>query len=488
LFGLRGLVLGGLALACTEPAPAVSRLALTPCTLGESGLAANCGSWQVPEDRAQTDGKKITLRVAVVEALAARPAADPLVILVGGPGQAATDAGAAVAEALHRVRRQRDIVLIDQRGTGASQPLNCPAEDDTGLTGQFDGALDVARVRDCLTKLDAAPAQYATPMAMADLDEVRRALGYQQINLWGASYGTRAALHYMQKYPEQVRRVVLDGAVPTDLKLPLFVGRDGQRALEHAYVDCAAQPACAAAFPGARARFAALLQKLEREPQAVTVADPRTGQATTLTISRAGFAAALRSLLYSVELTRLLPLLIERAEHADWGPLVAAATVLSESAGEKPLPLGMFLSVVCAEDVSQITDAEVKQYDPQAFFGVQWLNQLREVCGFWPRAALPPDYFAAVSSEQPTLVLSGGVDPVVPPEWGELVAQRLPNARHVVVNGAAHGVSTLGCMPEVIADFIAGTDVAELDVACAERLQRPAFFTQRVGALPGGTL
>jgi pimeloyl-ACP methyl ester carboxylesterase len=313
---------------------------------------------------------------------------------------------------------------------------------------------------------------------------VRAALGYERINLWGGSYGTRAALAYARQFPDRVRRVVLDGAAPTELKLPLYVGRDAQRALERIYSECAADPACSKAFPQGAGALRALLSRLQAGPLPVTVTHPHTGERVTLDMHREGFVSALRSLLYVPELTALLPLLIERAAAGDWGPFITASLTLAEGMGEDRIPLGMFLAVVCAEDVPQINAQEATALNQNTFFGSGWLDATIETCKFWPHANLGPEYFEPNLGPEPTLVLSGEIDPVLPPEWGELVAKRLPNARHLVVKGLAHGVSSVGCVPDLIAEFIEGTELSALDASCIERIARPAFFARVGGTEP----
>jgi pimeloyl-ACP methyl ester carboxylesterase len=472
------------AVGCTSPSTQRSQLELRPCSLADGALEAMCTKFTVPEDRSLPGGRTIELEVAVVEALAARPKLDPLFILVGGPGQAATKSGAHIAQVLSRVRRQRDIVLVDQRGTGSSHPLLCPEEEQDDLGRRFERAFDTEELRRCLPLLDADTAQYATPMAMRDLDEVRAGLGYEQLNLWGGSYGTRAALSYATQYPGRVRRIVLDGAAPTDLKLPLFVGRDAQRAIDSLYAACAADPACARAFPRGAGTLQALLLDLSTKPRRVTVTHPRTGAQVSFDMHAEGFVGALRSLLYLPELTAMIPLLLARAADGDWGPFVAASVTLAEGMGEDRIPLGMFLAVVCAEDASQINAEQVDEFTRGNFFGRSWLDAVLETCKFWPHARLGPEYFAPNVDAAPTLVLSGEVDPVVPPQWGELVASRRPNARHLTIKGLAHGVSGVGCVPDLIAEFIEGTELRDLDASCIDRIGRRPFFTHLGGTEP----
>lgn len=467
--------------ACTSDTARSDGPQLTPCRLDGLGMEARCGRHGVFEDRASGQGRRLELKLAVIPALANRPEPDPLFVLVGGPGQAATEAGAQIAQVLHDVQRRRDIVLIDQRGTGSSNPLDC-AEDSEGIEHRFAPRLDLQKTRECRAKLDANPALYTTDLAMADLDEVRAALGYERINLWGGSYGTRAALVYLRQHPERVRSLVLDGLAPFAIELPLFVARDGQRALDLLLEDCAKDPDCARAFPDPRGQLEALLARLARAPEQVELDHPRTGRPTSIRIEREGLTFALLNLLYVPSLASLLPLMVERAlQQRDYRGIVAAIEAFSSAVD---ISTGMFLSIVCAEDLPRASQAEVERETAGTFLGAGWLSRLREQCAVWDVPELPEAHFEPISGTVPSLLLSGNLDPVTPPHWGELIAERLTPSRHIVVPGGGHGVSALGCVPGLIRQFLDTLHPAALDAECVQRLQRPGFFTTPEGPSP----
>jgi pimeloyl-ACP methyl ester carboxylesterase len=478
--GLRWAALG-LGLACTESAPRAERPELLPCRLEGLGVEARCGHLTVFENRSTQEGRRLELRLAVVPALASQPFADPLFILVGGPGQAATKAGPAIAEVLREVLRSRDVVLVDQRGTGGSNPLDCKDEEAVSLAKRFAPRTDLTGTRACKSALHADTTLYTTNLAMDDLDDVREALGYERTNLWGGSYGTRAALVYLRQHPTHVRSLVLDGSAPFELKLPLFVARDGQRALDSLFADCLVDADCAARFPDARGEFERLLQRLEHEPETTRLLHPRTGLPETLVVEREGLAAALLNLLYVPALAGLIPLGVERASRGEYGTLVAPVEAFSNGVD---LSEGMFLSVVCAEDLSRVTQLEATEQTQGTFLGAGWLSRLREQCAEWGAATLPEAYFAPVSGNVPSLLLSGDLDPVTPPRWGELVRSTLSPSRHVVVPGAGHGVTSLGCVPKLIDEFLDTLDPVALDASCLKRLERPPFFTSLEGPSP----
>ena len=475
------LVLAGAASSCSPSTQRSAELALTPCRLDGLGVEARCGHYGVWENRRTREGRRLDLKLAVVPALAASPQRDPLFVLVGGPGQAATEAGPQIAEALRDVQRRRDIVLVDQRGTGSSHPLDCKDDSAEAFDKRFAPELDLASTRACAEKLDADPTLYTTDIAMDDLDELRSALGYERINLWGGSYGTRAALVYLRQHPAQVRSLVLDGVAPFAIQLPLFVARDSQRALDRLYQDCEKDIECTRAFPGARAQLQQLLAQLEQSPAALQVTHPRSGVPQTIRIEREGLAAALTNLLYVPALASLIPLGVERASRGDWTSLAGATEAFSSTVD---ISVGMFLPVACAEDMSRITDAEAAEQTRGTFLGPGWLSRLRQQCDAWHAAQLPSSFFEPVRGTAPSLLLSGELDPVTPPSWGEQVAEAISPSRHVVVPGGGHGVSTLGCVPKLIAEFLDSLDLKALKLECVERLQRPPFFISLEGPSP----
>jgi pimeloyl-ACP methyl ester carboxylesterase len=318
---------------------------------------------------------------------------------------------------------------------------------------------------------------------MDDLDEVRQALGYGPINLYGGSYGTRAALVYMRRHPEAVRAAVLDGAAPPSIKLPLYMARDAQEALRRAFEDCDADAECRAAFPDLGESFATLLDTLARASARVDTRHPRTGERVDVEITRDLFVSGLRGALYDPHLASLIPLILRRAIEGDFDPFVTLGLALSEGINET-ISLGMFLSVVCSEDIPQITAADREAALPGTFLGGVMLDAIAEACEVWPRGVLPAGYHEPVSSERPVLILSGALDPATPPRWGEAIARHLPQARHVLAPGVGHNVLPHGCVPDVVARFVETGTAEELDASCIARLRRPPFFLGPAGPAP----
>jgi pimeloyl-ACP methyl ester carboxylesterase len=477
--------------ACTrsggagEEARAARRIALSPCRLRGVAFPSQCGVLRVPEDRANPSGRTLDLRVALIPALARSPAPEALFLLAGGPGQPATETRGTIVTALERVRRTRDLVLVDQRGTGASGALECElAAEDAPLQEivAAEGFQD-DRMLACLRGYKADVRRYTTSIAMQDLDEVREALGYETIDLWGGSYGTRAALVYLREHGAHVRAAILDGVAPLSLRMPLYFARDSQRSLDLLFDACARDPGCSGAFPDLRRRFATLLQGLASHPARVQVADPLTGRPTTVTIEHDAFVAMLRAVLYAPELASLLPLTIDRAARGDFSPYVAQAVTLQRGfAGA--LALGMLFSVVCAEDAPAIAAGEMESAARGTFLGASVGQVFERICKSWPRQELPASYREPVRSDKPVLLLSGELDPVTPPSWAAEAAKTLPNSLQIVVPGVGHGATSVGCVPGLIARFLAEGSLAHLDPACAQAQSRPPFFVSFAGPSP----
>jgi pimeloyl-ACP methyl ester carboxylesterase len=475
------------AAATAPPAPATvllgpSQLPFTPCWLEGSREQVLCGSYQVYENRQSHTGRQIDLRIAVVPALKNHPAPDALFILAGGPGQAATAYGPFVDVALKKLHQDRDIVLVDQRGTGHSNPLNCQTAPDalpfTAVPLSFDESAQA-----CLRQLDGDPRFYSSFDFADDLDNVRQALGYSQIDIWGGSYGTRAALVYMKTHTDRVRATVLDGVAPYSNKIPLYEARDAQRALDRVFVACDRDEQCRAAFPDFRQKLAALLSSLDKNPAYASIRNPHTGVPTDIVVNRTNFASALRAVLYVQSFDLLIPLVIRDASAGHFESLVAVTQQISQSANHD-MSRGLLLSVLCSEDVPRISPQEVAELTAGTFLGHVTVTSFSDACSHWPRASLPPGFAAPVDAPIPTLMLSGELDPVTPPEWATLAAIHLPNSVQVVVPGATHGVSAYGCVPELIARFVSAGSTSGLDTTCAAKGIRSPFVTSPTGITP----
>jgi pimeloyl-ACP methyl ester carboxylesterase len=458
---------------------------LHPCSTDEGPTDAYCGELKVYENRDRRQGRTIALKIVVLPGMGSDASPDPLFFLAGGPGQGAAQMAEDVGDLFRRIQTRRDIVLVDQRGTGDSHPLNCATNLDSLRALNESDEEGLARLRKCLAGFDADPRMYTTPIAMDDLDDVRAHLGYAQINLYGGSYGTRAALVYLRQHGANVRSVVLDGVAPPDMRLPLFFARDAQRALDKLVADCESDATCGTQYPSIAARTRRLLTRLEQTPTRARLTHPRTGIAEDVTVDAAFVATILAGALYSPLTAALIPELIRRAEADDFQGLLALGLV-NERASEN-MSTGMQLSVVCAEDYPRISaDDAVRQAEGSVFAGHLLRSQVR-ACEFWPKGSVPASYYEPIISAVPTLVLSGDLDPVTPPSWGESVARHLQNSRHIVVPGTGHGAVATGCGARLVQEFIDRGSTDNLDTSCLEGLRRPPFFLSPAGPDPAGS-
>lgn len=466
------------------PAPAVS---LSDCQIGAEGvslrLSARCGTLTVPENPDDPAGRQIDLRLAVIPAVSRSPEPDPLFILAGGPGQAATETYVQISGAFQRIHQNRDIVLVDQRGTGGSNPLTCPAS-ETGVDYSADSEDTQRYLQECLQSLDADPAFYTTPLFAADLERVRQALGYGKINLYGVSYGTRSALTYLKMFPDSVRAVILDGVVPMQEPLGIDVARDAQNAIDLILERCSTDAACSQAFPDIQQEFDELVAALREQPVEVSIVHPRSGEPVELSFSIEQLAVAVRLASYAPETAALLPLLIHKAgAEGDYGLLAALYLIVTEQLSDT-IALGLNNTVLCSEDMPFMPLEEARRAGEGTYYGDLQIEALETACSVWPRGSIPADYKEPVQSSVPVLLLSGEVDPVTPPENAELAAQTLPNSLHLVAPGMGHNVIMRGCLPRVASDFIASGSVNGLDTDCVNEIVPSPFFVNFSGPLP----
>lgn len=477
--------------ACNAPRPAATQVPSIPlqdCQLAAPGistrLAAKCGSLKVYEDPSTETGRQISLNIAVIPAISRNDQPDPLFFLSGGPGQSATETYLQLSRAFDRIHQKRDIVLLDQRGTGKSNPLECPNLEEADIDNLPANADPAPYLKECLQKLDANPALYTTSIAMGDLDRVRAGLGYDRMNLYGVSYGTRAALTYMKQFPEHVRAVILDGVVPQDEILGLYVAQDAQRSLNLIFDRCESNPDCHQAFPDLKSDFAILLQSLSEVPVKVTLEHPVTGERTELNFTSEKFASAVRLLSYAPETAALLPLLIHTASTEKDFSLFAAQYLIVSNQLIDSISEGMNYSVQCAEDVPFYSAEKARQAAKGTYLEAVNSDMIFKICQTWPKGTIPAGFKEPVSSASPVLILSGEADPVTPPENGEEVAKTLPNSLALVVPGQGHNVIFRGCLPRVASDFIEQGSVQGLNTACVSEIRPLPFFVNFSGPKP----
>ena len=467
------------ALALGEKGSAASPGASAPlawhaCRLRGLEHDAQCASLQRPLDPAHPEGPDFALQVALLPALARQKEPDPVFFFAGGPGQSAIALAGTLETLLARLGERRDIVLIDQRGTGHSAPLQCDSPSaDEAFRRSFDRTrlvADMLACRDALRKLPWGDLRfYTTSLAAGDADAVREALGSARIDLVAASYGTRVALEYLRRYPARVRRAVLDGVAPPDMVLPESGNIDGAAALQALLRDCVVRPACRRDHPDLQATWQRLL---DAPAHPVSLLDPVTGRAASGLLTPEALYDLVRPALYQPALGAILPHAIDEAAAGRYGPLLALGT---GQAGTSPgdISEGEHFSVICSEDVSRLASEPLSG-------GPRYDAVYREVCAQWPRGDVPVGFHDIARSPAPVLLLSGAIDPVTPPRHAARVAAALgPLARHAVVAQASHGVLALACMRDALQHFVAAgedADALAVDLHCADAVPRPPAF------------
>jgi pimeloyl-ACP methyl ester carboxylesterase len=465
---------------------AQSPIQLAECRLestnSRGAISAQCGWFEVAEDRETPNSKHIRVHVAVVRALRKRPLPDAVFLVSGGPGQAASDFYLSSYQTFEMLRRDRDIVVVDQRGTGMSQRLDCNLPDDLDAA-RFDRELLQRSTRECLNKLPGDPRFYSTSVAVRDLEEIRAALGYAQINLYGISYGTRVVQHYLRHYPKQVRAAVLDGVVPVETILGPEIGPAAQRSFDAILARCANEAACHKAFPNITDEFRALLAQPTRGPMTITIADPRTAIPSTMKFTEAHLSVAVRILSYSDITASLLPFLIHEAAHNRPQALAAQALMVAQSIGDQ-VANGMHNAVVCTEDVPFFNSAMLDNPAiKDSYLGRVMTDSLQASCAVWPQGVLDADFHAPLSSNVPTLLLSGENDPVTPASFGEQALKAYSRGKHLVFAGQGHGQLNSACGARLIRAFIETLSVASLE-DCVPRVLPMPFMLNANGPAP----
>jgi pimeloyl-ACP methyl ester carboxylesterase len=461
------------------------QLTMKPCGPAFREDQELCGAYDVFENRAAKSGRRISLNVHLLPALAPQPLPDAVFALAGGPGQSAVQAYIA-HPAMQKLRARRDIVLIDQRGAGKSNGLACDGlySDAQSI---FDDVPMVEKLKDCRQKLGkiADLNLYSTDFAMDDIDEVRQALGYDRVNIYGGSYGTTAALVYLRRHGDHVRTVTLKGVAPLDYKIPLAFAKTVQSSVEFLFRACAADPECNKDFPDLRADFQAVLKQFDKGPVTAEVANVATKTSEKVKLTQTTFVTQLRALLYIPDAAGSLPLMIHLAAQKEFGMFTTTFKTLVD-AMSGAMSMGMEMSVICSEDVPFITVAEIKPETAGTWMGDRPIRDMQKVCSMWNVRKAPDSFINPVGSDLPVLILSGDYDPATPPSVAERIVPYLPNSRHVVLKNSTHG-SESACIADLVASFVDAGSARSIDTSCADQGKFPPFLTlEKLKALTDG--
>lgn len=469
------------------PAADAQTIDLSDCRINAGAaypsIKARCGTFVRPLDPADPDAGTIDLNVAVVPALSLKPESDPLVPIAGGPGQGSVEFYAATAQAFEPIRRNRDILLVDQRGTGDSARMDCDVDENI-VRGRMSEEQTREATLACIESLPHDPRFFTTSIAVTDLDALRAALGYSALNLYGVSYGSRVAQHFARRYPDTTRTVILDGVVPPQLALGPAIAPEAQRALDAVFDRCAEDAQCAERYPDVGERFLLLKDELESSSVSVTVPHPVHGDSETVEFGRDELAMTVRLLSYHPTTVALIPFLLDEATRNNLTPLVAQYLSITSSLADS-LSIGMHNAVACTEDAPYFEQENVSRANlEQTYIGPVLLEALTTICSVWPRGILDDGFKEPLATSSPVLLLSGEADPITPPEYASRAAVDLSTAYLHTGALQGHGQAARGCMPEVMAEFVATPEENPIDDECLSRTFAMPFFLGFSGPAP----
>ncbi|GAA5139104.1 alpha/beta hydrolase [Thalassotalea piscium] len=455
------------------------KLALEDCHIDGIKQKVQCGTLQVPENYQVPAGTQISVNFAVIPAIDKTQNKEPLMFLAGGPGQAAAEIAASLRQGFTQVRKTRDLILVDQRGTGKSNPLQCEEVDDVDPYASIPEDLDVEDIKQCLAQFEGDLSQFNTENAIRDFDAVRAALGYEKIAIYGGSYGTRAGLVFMRMFPDSLSAVVLDSVGPIEVPIGTF-GQSSARSFNMLIQHCMEEATCKQAYPNLAQEFATVMERLSEKPITTTITHPRLGTPTEFVISRLKFVSTLRMQLYTVEMRTMVPLVVHQAFLGNFAPLAGLTAMQDSSMG---MYVGLLFNIVCNEDVPRISD-EMWRKDADNNFG-QDASHLawKTVCPVWPQYRLNETFYQPVTTNVPTLIISGDVDPVTPPSNGEYSDKSLPNSKHLILKNSGHTPGPSTCAINIIDEFLTIKDPNVLDESCLNKIPSESFMTSLNGSI-----
>lgn len=477
------LLMAALSAATAQAGTPAMSLHTTSCQVGTAKAAATCGTFTVPEDRSASGSRTITLHFVIIKAT--HPSNRAIVFNPGGPGASSTALAANFADAdstsaFTRLRDRYDLLLVDNRGTGKSDPQNCDFAPRLHPELYFAQLWPDSLVKKCRKQLagKANLNDYSTAVAADDLDDLRAALGYPKLVLYGGSYGTRFYLAYARQYPAHVESIVLEGVAPPHFEIiPLEMAYGAQIAMTALIRACETDTVCEKHFPAFGQHFSALVRRFHRGPIAVPVQNPITKRVETVALSKEVFADRLREALYFPSKAAYVPVIIERAYDGNYAPL---AELIDETTQwfSQALASGLNLSVTCAEDVPFLTQDDVARMSQRSFEGALRIRAQQRACRIWNVHPVPVSFVDPVRSEAPILMIDGTDDPASPEFVAREALPYLPNARMLVIQGGSHDSDLPPCVDPLIVKFVLQSSAKGLDLDhCGQRYMRPPFAT-----------
>ncbi|QOL26860.1 alpha/beta hydrolase [Thalassotalea sp. LPB0316] len=456
-----------------------SALKVEDCHVDGIRSKVRCGTLTVPENYQQPNESQLDVHFVIIPALDNSKQLTPLMFLAGGPGQAAAQMAGNIRQMFSEVLKTRDIIVVDQRGTGQSNGLQCSNMEDFKLYEDLHGDMSEQDMLDCRANFTVDLAHYSTPNAIRDFDNIRAALGWNKLSLYGGSYGTRAALVYMNMFPESLEAVVLDSVGPVEVPIGLF-GQSVARSYNLLLENCQLDANCKQAFPNLDEEFQALFARVEAEPVRVDMMHPTLGTPTQFVIDRAKLISTLRLQLYSIQGRQFVPLVIHQAYLGNYLPL---AGLLAQTSGDNPgeIHAGLLFNILCNEDYPRVKQNQWSEDAKNSFGRDEAQKNWHLACTNWPKFDYEAQYFEPVTANIPTLILSGKLDPVTPPSNGDFSDKSLPNSRHIVVKNASHIVVTSECAIDLVDQFLTDKDPQAIDETCLTEIADETFITNLNG-------
>jgi len=444
------------------------------CRLPGVADSVLCGKCPVYENRESQKGRIINLNIVVIPALHRDSALTPIFYFEGGPGVAASNIASFYAETSNPYRQYHDIVLVDIRGTGGSNALNCSSlQIRQGLKDHFEEMYPKEAVKECYDSLSkrADLKQYTTTNVVRDLEEVRKWLGYGKINIYGLSYGTRVALVYMKMFPSSIESCILWSPVPTYGRMPLYHAKFAQNSLEQLFNECRHDSVCHNSFPDIENEFNLLMKKSKDTPFTFLSVNS-SGLSEQLSFSWNTFQTKLRTLMYAPLGMRQIPYIVHQAYIGNLDPFIALYPKGTDTSNF--IAEGLYLCITCAEDVPFIDAKEIEPLTKGTFMGTYRIDQQKMACAQWVRGKIPKDFLNPINSNIPTLILSGGFDPITPTSMAKEIASHLSNCTLVIIPQMSHtfdGLSYPECFDDICLSFINNPTDPKLKLDCIKEMQ-----------------
>lgn len=448
-------------------------LVINNCHLGELRTQVKCGKLSVPENYQAPDKTKLSINFAVLPAIDNSEYKTPLMFLAGGPGQSAVELATSLNSIFYDVRKTRDIILIDQRGTGKSGALTCDLSAMNNVYSVPSQIISPQEVKTCVSQFKGDIRQFNTENAIRDFDAVRAALGHNKVNIYGGSYGTRAGLTYMRMFPDSIDTATLDSVAPIEVPVGLF-GQSGARSFNLLLENCKNDINCQQAFPNLAEEFKTVKARLAEKPVTLKIQHPRLGTPTDFVIDLDKFTGNIRFQLYSMNGHSMVPLVIHQAFLGNYLPLQG---LMARNEGEDLVYTGLLFNIVCNEDIPRLTANDFIADADNEFDGDSSQKAWQMVCPYFPQFTPSSAFNSPVVSDIPTLVLSGNLDPVTPPSNGDYLAKHLSNSHHIVVDDASHTVAMSTCANKIINEFLSVKNPTELDESCLAANAKTRFMT-----------